>query len=349
MLKLSICLIIKNAEETIVPCLESIKDIADEIIIVDTGSNDNTLSLIKSFPKVSVFHQDWQDDFSYARNFSFSKASGDLFMWIDADDILPLQSSYQIEFLKFQNLDGLADGFTCSYQYGNDRNFKADLTFSNLRIIKKTCYSGWKYKIHEQLDRKLVERVFDLNATIFHNKKYEDYQNSILRNAKILKEIVREENCDSVYHFLYGRELYFLKDHVQSKFYFEKFCAENWEMSFYRYFALVKLGVFAHTSKDSKKLREILGEIAKVKMPENFEVRYLKACLICYKNPKAGMEAFRELTKNNDPKMELYLSNKEILYYSKIQPLKNLIAMNRTLGNKEEEKRYVEQLQKLQM
>jgi len=349
MLKLSICLIVKNAEETIVPCLESIKDVADEIIIVDTGSTDHTLSLIKSFPKVSVFHQDWQDDFSYARNFSFSKASGDLLMWIDADDILPVQSSYQIEFLKFKNLDGLADGFTCSYQYGNDRNFQVDLSFSNLRIIKKTCYSGWKYKIHEQLDSKLVKRVSDLDATIFHNKKFVDYQKSILRNAKILKEIVRDENCDSVYYFLYGRELYFLKDHVQSKFYFEKFCAASREMSFYRYFALVKLGVFAHTGKDVKKLEKILGEIAKMKMPENFEVRYLKACLVCFKNPKAGIYAFKQLSKINDPKMELYLSKKEVLYYSKIQPFKNLITLSRALGNKEEEKRYVEQLQKLQM
>ena len=74
MKKLSLCMIVKNEEETLERALENAIVFADEIIIVDTGSSDNTKTIAKKFTN-KVYDFDWVDDFSKARNYSFSLAS----------------------------------------------------------------------------------------------------------------------------------------------------------------------------------------------------------------------------------------------------------------------------------
>ena len=87
MVKISLCMIVKNEEKVLARCLESAKGFADEIIIVDTGSTDRTLDIVSGYTS-KVYSYPWKDDFSAARNESFSKATMDYCMWMDADDIL---------------------------------------------------------------------------------------------------------------------------------------------------------------------------------------------------------------------------------------------------------------------
>ena len=82
---ISLCMIVKNEAPRIERVLNSVKDFADEIIIVDTGSNDNTKELASKFTD-KIYDFEWVEDFSRARNFSFSKANGEYIMWLDADD-----------------------------------------------------------------------------------------------------------------------------------------------------------------------------------------------------------------------------------------------------------------------
>jgi len=85
---LSVCMIVKNEEEALPKCLDSVKGLGDELIIVDTGSTDKTVEIAKSYG-ASVYHFEWIDDFSAARNVSLKHAAGDWILWLDADDILP--------------------------------------------------------------------------------------------------------------------------------------------------------------------------------------------------------------------------------------------------------------------
>ncbi|MDO8141100.1 MAG: glycosyltransferase family 2 protein, partial [Candidatus Brocadiales bacterium] len=85
--KISACMIVKNEEEFLPNCLNSIKDVVDEIIIVDTGSTDNTVTIAKEF-KAKVYHHPWNDSFSEARNHCLNHASGDWILQIDADEEL---------------------------------------------------------------------------------------------------------------------------------------------------------------------------------------------------------------------------------------------------------------------
>jgi tetratricopeptide (TPR) repeat protein len=82
---LSLCMIVKNEERNLVRCLSSVKSAVDEMIVVDTGSTDRTKELAAAFG-AKVFDFDWDEDFSSARNFSLSKATGDWILVIDADE-----------------------------------------------------------------------------------------------------------------------------------------------------------------------------------------------------------------------------------------------------------------------
>ena len=99
-------MIVKNEEQFIEKCINSVKGIADEIILVDTGSVDKTIEIASSIAspiaalsiassliassnqKINLFNYEWADDFSDARNFSLSKATCDWILVLDADEII---------------------------------------------------------------------------------------------------------------------------------------------------------------------------------------------------------------------------------------------------------------------
>jgi len=74
MITISLCMIVKNEERILARCLDSVKDLVDEIIIVDTGSADATKRIAAEYTD-KIYDFTWIDDFSAARNFAFSKAS----------------------------------------------------------------------------------------------------------------------------------------------------------------------------------------------------------------------------------------------------------------------------------
>ncbi|PZV10607.1 MAG: family 2 glycosyl transferase [Pseudanabaena sp.] len=84
---LSACLIVKNEEQRLSQCLESIRSLVDEIIVVDTGSSDRTIAIAKKY-QARVFNFAWCDDFSQARNYAIAQAKCKWILVIDADEIL---------------------------------------------------------------------------------------------------------------------------------------------------------------------------------------------------------------------------------------------------------------------
>lgn len=84
---ISLCIITKNNESTIKNCLESIKNLVDEIILVDTGSTDNTKEIAKEF-NAKIYDFNWNDNFSEAKNFALEKATKDWILCLDADETI---------------------------------------------------------------------------------------------------------------------------------------------------------------------------------------------------------------------------------------------------------------------
>ena len=90
-MKLSACVITKNEEENIGTWLTSMKKIADEMIVVDTGSTDRTVEMAKE-AGARVFHHAWQNDFAAAKNCALEKAKGDWILFLDADEYFSPQT-----------------------------------------------------------------------------------------------------------------------------------------------------------------------------------------------------------------------------------------------------------------
>ncbi|MBW4620796.1 MAG: tetratricopeptide repeat protein [Cyanosarcina radialis HA8281-LM2] len=86
-MQLSLCSIVKNEEAALPQCLGSVKDIVDETIVLDTGSSDRTVEIAKEFG-AKVYHFEWNNDFSAARNESLKYAQGEWILVLDADEVL---------------------------------------------------------------------------------------------------------------------------------------------------------------------------------------------------------------------------------------------------------------------
>lgn len=108
MITISLCMIVKNEERMLARCLDSVAGIADEIIIVDTGSSDRTMDIAAQYTN-QVYTYEWKEDFAAARNESFTKATQEYILWMDADDVLLPAERAKLEVLK-QQLPSGEDG-----------------------------------------------------------------------------------------------------------------------------------------------------------------------------------------------------------------------------------------------
>ncbi|MFM7477225.1 MAG: glycosyltransferase family 2 protein, partial [Microcystis aeruginosa] len=85
--KLSLCMIVKNEAENLRRCLDSVKGVVDEMIVMDTGSTDDTIAIAKSYGAI-VPSYDWRGNFSDARNEALKYVTGDWILVLDADEEL---------------------------------------------------------------------------------------------------------------------------------------------------------------------------------------------------------------------------------------------------------------------
>lgn len=143
---LSVCLIIKNEEKNIGRCLNSVKDIADEIIVVDTGSTDNSIEIAKSYTS-KVYNYTWNEDFSAARNESIKYATKEYILILDADEELHSEDATTLIKLIKENPD--KEGFY--FNLINIINKKETGKSVVFRLFKNNEAYRFEGKIHEQI------------------------------------------------------------------------------------------------------------------------------------------------------------------------------------------------------
>jgi tetratricopeptide (TPR) repeat protein len=93
--RLSVAMIVRNEQDAIGLTLESIRQIADEIVIADTGSQDGTVAIARQWG-AKVHHSAWADDFAAARNSCLKRVTGDWILWLDAGERLSPQSAKKV-------------------------------------------------------------------------------------------------------------------------------------------------------------------------------------------------------------------------------------------------------------
>jgi glycosyltransferase involved in cell wall biosynthesis len=145
---LSVCLVVKNEEKYLTRCLNSIKDIADEIVIIDTGSTDKSLEIARQFTD-KVYIIKWHDDFSKARNFALGKATGEWILFLDGDEELTPESIEPLrQRINRTNWEGCLIKVLNRYNSGSGIELAPDVIFRLFRNKKEYRYAG---AIHEQI------------------------------------------------------------------------------------------------------------------------------------------------------------------------------------------------------
>jgi glycosyltransferase involved in cell wall biosynthesis len=211
MVKISLCLIVKNEEAVLERCIESMQGAYDELVIVDTGSTDGTMDIIKRLADV-YGEYDWIDDFAAARNHAFSLATGDWLMWVDADDILKTGDAIRFresfERLIRDHPDSI--GVNYPYIYSHDSvgtGEMPDFKYHRLRIVKRG-EGSWTGRVHEYIKHD-ASRTLKCDDVEFHHYRDEGKgtQNTA-RNLRILQKVVDEASDDEKprYLFYLGKE-----------------------------------------------------------------------------------------------------------------------------------------------
>lgn len=200
---LSLCMIVKDEELVLERCLNSCKNLFDEIIIVDTGSTDKTIEIAKEFTN-KVYNFTWCYDFSKARNFSISKATKDYIMWLDADDIIEERELEKLIKLK-NNMDNIVDIYMLKYYLKPKDNNTLPLTFYRERLFKNDGTFKFVSPIHEVITPHGNIKYEDIYIT--HKKEKEP---DVKRNLEIFEKMIKANvKFDARQTFYYARELYY--------------------------------------------------------------------------------------------------------------------------------------------
>jgi tetratricopeptide (TPR) repeat protein len=146
--KLTICMIVKNESSHLADCLGPIRSVVDEIIVVDTGSSDDTRDKARELG-ASVFEFPWNDDFSAARNESIRRANGHYILWLDADDRMDLEEIEKLRNIKAKLPLKHPKGYYLIVQSESPLDGKN--SFYQLRLFPNKQGVRFEGRIHEQV------------------------------------------------------------------------------------------------------------------------------------------------------------------------------------------------------
>jgi len=170
-LSLSVCMIMKNEEKFLARCLNSVKGVADEIVIVDTGSSDRSVDIARGFTD-RIFHMAWMDDFSGPRNSSISHASGDWIFVIDPDEVFsakdlpllkkcmehPVTVAYQVDTRNYTNASQLLGWELNDGRYPEGARWRGFVASAKVRLFKNGLGLKFRGIVHEMVDYEVEER-----------------------------------------------------------------------------------------------------------------------------------------------------------------------------------------------
>ena len=218
---ISVCMIVKNEEEVLARCLACITSFADEIVIVDTGSTDKTKEIAASFTD-DVYDFPWCDDFSKARNYSFSKATQDFIMWLDADDVILQEDQDKLVELK-QRLQPEVSIVMMKYHTAFDEKGNPTFSYYRERLMNRQMQHQWIGVIHEVIPLSGIVQYEDIAIT--HQKLHVSDPD---RNLRIFEHMIASgTRLNAREQFYYARELYYHKRYEEALQIFEAFLKEG--------------------------------------------------------------------------------------------------------------------------
>ncbi len=193
---LSLAMIVKDEEDCIKRCLDSVINLVDEIIIVDTGSTDKTIEICQSC-NAQVFSYQWNNDFAAARNFGLDKVTRDWILWLDADEEVAENRNQINQGSLFDDYDALS--IPIINFYGEKIDHDQVVQIGQPRLFRNHMGFRFENKVHEWLNLTSAyeqDRVGFLDLKIYHygymNSQVDNKQ-KFNRNVNLLLQELKDE------------------------------------------------------------------------------------------------------------------------------------------------------------
>lgn len=215
---ISLCMIVKNEAGVIARCLDSAAGIADEIVVVDTGSTDNTQEIVRTFTD-KLYEFTWTDNFAAARNFAFSLATMEYILWLDADDVILEKDRAGFIALK-RTLDRTADAVSMPYNLASDDRGNVTSSLRRNRLVKRCRQFQWVGHVHEFLA--VYGRIINSAVAITHKPLAHDADRNITIYRQLLAAGAEFTPRDLYY---YANELRDHREYEQAAEYYRRFLA----------------------------------------------------------------------------------------------------------------------------
>lgn len=276
---ISLCMIVKNEEDCLETCLKSVEGLVDEMIIVDTGSTDNTIKIAEKF-HAKVFHFDWIDDFGAARDFARKQATKQWVLYLDADEYLTEENVIKMKRLMFRpkevayalEIKNLAGEGKTAMTHVFCRLYKNINDFSHQgRIHEQICYKGKTY----------AGRM--VNIEIHHTGYQEEVvqkKNKSERNMKILKKIIEKEP-EQGFHYSNLAEEYLVLKEFENALHYAMIGYEKGDGQAYHIRSIVQvLKSYLYTNECQKGIEFIEEKIKGSEFQNSANVLYMEASLL---------------------------------------------------------------------
>ena len=225
---LSVCMIVKDEEEVIGRCLSSIRELADEIIIIDTGSTDSTKDIAREYTS-NIFDFNWSNDFSAARNESLKHATCKWILILDADEYLNIEKIK--DYRKFINNAPVSEAILYNISVvnfvGKDIRSSQLSEASVVRLFPNFKGIHFQRPIHEQLvdANNKPMRVADSPITIYHTGYLDDIvtkKQKVNRNELLFRQLEQKQEFTPYDHFAYGNECLVNNNNKKALYHFER-------------------------------------------------------------------------------------------------------------------------------
>lgn len=225
---ISLCMIVKDEESNIANCLKSAQGIVDEIIIVDTGSTDETISICKMF-NVKIFNFKWNNSFAEVRNFGLKQAKGDWILWLDADEEIDIVDGKNLKkCLSELKNEKLLSMHLINY-IGNKKNINQTFQIAHTRLFKNHLGFKFKQNVHEILNvEEVLGEIHEIKmipVKIYHYGYLNSEvlrKNKSVRNLNLLLEELKIENHSPWIEYHLASEYYRLENYIDSFEYVNK-------------------------------------------------------------------------------------------------------------------------------
>ncbi len=229
MVKLSVCMIVKNEQDYLPQCLRHLKPFVDEIIIIDTGSTDKSVKIAKENGAI-VYEKKWNYDFSAARNESLKHATGDWILVVDADEIISGMDMKKIRAIISDEMPGKPDAyFLDQINYTNTNTsigWKPCDNYASLggdaagyfispliRLFRNNKGYEFRYKIHETLIDSVKQKkgvIAMIKIPIHHYGQVRDYER-LQKKLEMYTKIIEDQTSlypnDPKVHYQMGIKL----------------------------------------------------------------------------------------------------------------------------------------------